>query len=133
VLGMFSGVEMLEKTFSVGSNVQLLELSFNMLHDEWLPFNDFLIVDLSSNNKNIATLEISYETRVKVNTQVTNITCEGKRVLNNKYSIKIVNDPKLKTNLTVIFTSFLFGSSWALSNLKLVKGCTGYSMFNPAS
>ena len=60
VLGMFSGVEMLEKTFSVGSNVQLLELSFNMLHDEWLPFNDFLIVDLSSNNKNIATLEISY-------------------------------------------------------------------------
>lgn len=126
-------MEMMEKTFKVGENVQLLELSFNMLHTEWLPFNDFLIVDLSSNNKNIATLEISYETRVQVSSQIANITCEGKRVLNNKYSIKIINDANIKGNLTVIFTSFLFSSSWGLANLKLVQGCTGYSMYNAAS
>ena len=61
---------------------EVFELSFNLIHDEWLPFNDFLIVDLSSNYNNIETLEISYDIRKPVTSQSTNIICEGKRMLN---------------------------------------------------
>ena len=44
---------MVDKTFKVDPSSELFEVSFNILHDEWLPFNDFLIVDVSSNNKNL--------------------------------------------------------------------------------
>jgi hypothetical protein len=53
VLGLFSGVTMLEKTFQVNNNSQLFELSFNLIRDEWMPFNDFLLVDISSNEETL--------------------------------------------------------------------------------
>jgi hypothetical protein len=44
---------MLEKTFPVSSSSQLFELSFNLLRDEWMPFNDFLLIDISSKDETI--------------------------------------------------------------------------------
>ena len=66
---------MIEKTFKVDPQSQIFEISFNILHDEWLPFNDFLIVDISSNSLNIQTLEISYDTKVNMNSHEALIIC----------------------------------------------------------
>ena len=60
-LGLFGGVTMLEKTFPVDNSSQVLELSFNLLRDEWMPFNDFLLIDISSRAVTLQSLEISYE------------------------------------------------------------------------
>jgi hypothetical protein len=32
---------------------EIFELTFNFLHTEWLPFNDFLIIDISSEKKSL--------------------------------------------------------------------------------
>lgn len=51
---------MLEKTFPIDSNSQILSLSFNLLRDEWMPFNDFLVIDISSKDETLSSIEISY-------------------------------------------------------------------------
>jgi hypothetical protein len=131
-LGFYSGVEMLEKTFAVDPSSSVMELSFNLLHDEWLPFNDFLIIDLSSNSENIETLEVSFDSVVSINSQTAKITCEGKQVISQKFSFKFF--PKqISENITIIFTSFLFNAVWGITNLKLTQGCTGYSRLNSTS
>jgi hypothetical protein len=38
----------------------VFELSFNLLRDEWMPFNDFLLIDISSREETLQSLEISY-------------------------------------------------------------------------
>ena len=121
---------MLEKTFKVDQNAEIFQVSFNILHDEWLPFNDFLIVDISSANKNLQTLEISYDTKVNMNSHTVQITCEGKKVISQKYKVKVVNNNRVQNDLTLIFTSFLFNSIWGVTNLKLLQGCQGYSMLD---
>lgn len=60
ILGLYSGVTMLEKTFPIDRNSQVISLSFNLLRDEWMPFNDFLLIDISSKEETISSIEISY-------------------------------------------------------------------------
>ena len=42
------------------------------------------------------------------------------------YRIKIDNHLNAK-ELKVVFNSFLFESVWALSNIKLIAGCVGFT------
>lgn len=133
VLGLYSGVTMLEKTFPIDSNSQILSLSFNLLRDEWMPFNDFLLIDISSKDETLSSIEISYEKRVKVESQAAIILCGGKRVLSEKFNIKIVNDNNFGNSLTLVFTSFLYNSQWGLSNVKIVAGCTQFTSYDSAS
>ena len=101
------------------------------MHDEWLPFNDFLIVDVSSGGRNLHTLEISYDSRVNLASQALKIDCDGKQVLSQKYKVRVTNGGNVKGKLTVIFTSFLFNSIWAVTNIKLLQACSGFSMLDP--
>lgn len=121
---------MLERTFNVEGGSDLLELSFNLVREEWLPFNDFLMVDVSSNGNVIESLEISFETRIKVEAQPTSIICSGKKVLSEKYSIKIGNGGRVGSQLTVVFTSFLYSANWGLTNVQLLQGCSSFSLFD---
>jgi hypothetical protein len=41
--------------------------------------------------------------------------------MTEKYNIRITGVSG--TDLTVLFTSFLFSSSWALTNVKILQGC----------
>jgi hypothetical protein len=44
---------MIAKTFSVDPLSDIFELSFTLLQDRWLPFNDFLMLEISSQGQNI--------------------------------------------------------------------------------
>lgn len=44
VLGLFEGSISVEKEFLVPVGADVLELSFSLLRDEWLPLNDFLMI-----------------------------------------------------------------------------------------
>lgn len=61
------------------------------------------------------------------------ILCSGKRVLSEKFNIKIVNNNNFGNSLTLVFTSFLYNSQWGLSNLKIVAGCTQFTTYDSAS
>jgi hypothetical protein len=127
-MGTFSGVTSLSKTFPVSQGEAVYMLSFNLLRDEWMPFNDFLMVEVSSGDETVHSVEISYESRVKVESQTSVISCSGKRFMSEKYNIFITGS--VGTELTVVFTSFLYNSHWALTNTKLVQGCQGFSAFH---
>jgi hypothetical protein len=47
---------MLEKTFTVNTHSKMFELSFNLLRDEWIPFNDFLLIDISSKDETLQSI-----------------------------------------------------------------------------
>ena len=98
-----------------------------------MPFNDFLIVDVSSKNENIETLEISYDTLIPVESQAAVMTCGGKRVMSKKFSIRFAGNGKVDNRLTVIFTSFLYSSTWGVTNIRLAQGCLGYARLDPTS
>lgn len=73
-------------------------------------------------------MEISYEVRVKVESQASTLNCSGKRFMSEKYNIPITGN--VDSELTVVFSSFLFNSNWAITNLKLIQGCKGFSSYD---
>lgn len=70
---------------------------------------------------------------MKVESQAAIIFCGGKRVLSEKFNIKIVNENNFGDSLTLVFTSFLYSSQWGLSNVKIVTGCTQFTSYDSAS
>ena len=56
-----------------------------------MPFSDFLIVDISSQDSNLASSEISFESVMTVESQAAKIICGGTRVMSKKYSLKFAN------------------------------------------
>jgi hypothetical protein len=83
-----------------------------------------------SQNENILSLEISFDSRISVDSQVAIITCSGTRVMTRKYSIKFANYNRVNSQLTAVFTSFLFNAVWGITNIRLQQGCLGFSVFN---
>ena len=65
-----------------------------------------------------------------MSSQAAEINCEGKRVINEKFVIKVVNNNRIGKTITVLFTSFLYDAIWGLSDIRLASGCSGYSMFD---
>lgn len=76
-------------------------------------------------------VEISYEKRVKVESQPTSIHCGATPVLSEKFNIKIENENNIGNTMTIVFTSFLYNSLWGLSNIKLLSACTHFSSYDP--
>lgn len=59
------------------------------------------------------------------------ITCEGKKFINEKYNIKIVNKGNiLGEDISLYFTSILYNSRWGITNIKLLEGCNNYVKYN---
>ena len=106
------------------------ELTFDLVFSEWLPINDFLIVDILSKDDTLLSAEISFDTRISVNSQPAIIICNGIRTMIKKYSLKFSNSYKVG-QITAVFTSFLFNAFWGITNVRLIQGCLGYSHFNP--
>jgi hypothetical protein len=51
--------------------------------------------------------------------------------MNEKYNIKIANTRnQIGNDLTFMFTSFLSGSNWGITNVKLIEGCNAFSKFD---
>lgn len=76
-------------------------------------------------------MEISYESRIKIDSQITSVTCEGKKFISEKYNIKIVNSGrKISEDITLYFTSVLYNSRWGITNLKLLEGCNSFVKFS---
>jgi len=86
---------------------------------------------VSSGGTNLHTLEISYDSRLNLASQALKIDCGGKQVLSQKYKVRVTNGGKVKGNLTVIFTSFLFNAIWAVTNIKVLQACSGFSLLDP--
>jgi len=110
---------------------EVFELTFDLVLNEWLPFNDFLIVDILSQGENLLSLEVSFDSIVSVDSQAAIITCNGVRVMTKKYNLKFTNDNRVNNQLTATFTSFLLNAVWGITNVRLHQGCVGYSFFNP--
>lgn len=89
------------------------------------------MIDISSEEQAIESIEISYETRMNIDPQSTLINCSNKTVINEKYNIKIINSRKqIGNEITFIFTGFLFSSNWGISNIKLLEGCQAFTQYN---
>ncbi len=70
---------------------------------------------------------------VSVESQPAKIICDYKRVMSKKFSIKFASNGRVDNRLTVIFTSFLYSSTWGVTNIRLQQGCLGYSLLNPST
>jgi len=44
--------------------------------------------------------------------------------------MKIINNKQIGNQLKVVFTSSLYNSMWALTNIKLIEGCVGSFRFD---
>jgi hypothetical protein len=47
VIGFFQTSESIEKEFLVPQQTELIYLSFTLVRDQWVPFSDFLLVELT--------------------------------------------------------------------------------------
>ncbi len=44
VIGLFNGSSLIEKEFKVTQGSQIVEISFSLVRDDWLPINDFMVI-----------------------------------------------------------------------------------------
>lgn len=86
------------------------------------------MLEILTDHGTLQSVEISYESRMKVESQASTLTCSGKRFLSEKYSIPITGVKG--TKLSIIFASFLDSSHWALTNIKIMQGCQQFSGFD---
>jgi hypothetical protein len=68
-----------------------------------------------------------------VESQQTPILCGNRRVISEKYNVKIHNNNHIGNSLTLVFTSFLYLSQWGLSNIKLVSACNHFSLYDEST
>lgn len=107
----------------------MLELSFSLLRDEWLPLNDFLMIEIADHSTTLEMFEVSYETRSGPTPQNINITCNRTHVKVEQFRIRI-NKTETTDKIRVIFSSFLYDAVWGLTNVKLIAGCSGFSRWD---
>jgi hypothetical protein len=48
VIGIFFQIQSISRAFKVSAGLDIYEVSFNLIRDVWMPFNDFLIIDIYS-------------------------------------------------------------------------------------
>lgn len=53
VLGVFEGVTTVSKDFTVPPGQEVYFLSFNLLRDEWMPFSDFLMLEILNDEETL--------------------------------------------------------------------------------
>lgn len=47
VLGFFQGTYSMEKSFPVAQGSEIFELSFSLVRSQWLPFHDFMMIEMT--------------------------------------------------------------------------------------
>lgn len=47
---------MIEKTYDIERSSDIFFLSFNLLRNDWEPFSDFMLVDITSGSETIGSL-----------------------------------------------------------------------------
>lgn len=86
------------------------------------------MLEILNDEEALQSVEISYESRMKVESQASTLTCTGKRFMSEKYNIRVTG--VTGTKMSIIFASFLDSSHWALTNIKIMQGCQYFSAFD---
>lgn len=50
--------------------------------------------------------------------------------MSEKFNIRIYNQQRVNGSLTALFTSFLYNSQWAITNIKLLQGCSQLTRYD---